>query len=811
MPIYFIATSLLVATIMLPGKVEVKLLLIIVHSALSHSLIPFLYPLGAGIPYGTDERIDLGKTRLLYEDTVDVRGNTWYNPFPYQISPLLQIYLSTRVVMHYSLATVLGRMFLVDIFWSHSLFVPILWNICIPLGSYAITKVLTKEDKVAALSAFLASLVPSLVYMGARSIPNSLGLVFFFFTLIAAVRYISFGKKKDALLLVVGASTSFLSHFLTGALSFVLLMLTITYKQVQKNQINMKIKDALLSLTVITCITLLPLTLYIQGFIHPTIKKSFFTLNNLSALPIYDAVSKILFGKYAEFSLSTAIVLGLVPFLGLLGIVYGYMSKKNKKSLYSFLLLLYTVIWVDYIILECFMSGVPLSPERLWIFQGLVALGPMAVLINATLSFIRERYVYKFNPKSENFWSHHKISATYLISAGLVVLSLSSLATSSLYHAYPQREPTVTTYDLEAIRFIDKTTFVNYVVVCDRPFAEVGATVTGYFTHRGAYTAYWDTTMRRLYDQMIGSPSLAPMLEAAGYTDSDIVYFAVNELRTENFAYIVQMASVWTETYASFGDGSLYVFRWYKPEVNPIEGVGPSVYVHNLGKNVSTTYVLNLISLDTWYTITLTGNTEYQITAIPLEWSFESVSPEPDSLQIQLDTEHRWVNFTGSADTSYTVTFYTWLLYQSCWVDDSFAGTISRSKMVEFSTDGDVAVNTFRKPDSETKALAWSQIKGVTVEEGYNYFLLRHRINDISISELRVVFWKSDGSTIEKRLTKSAAWTTDAVYLTDDEVRGIAMIGLSAWTTSSDTYQWYWDYVMFSKLSPEVLEEYTKK
>jgi len=88
------------------------------------------------------------------------------------------------------------------------------------------------------------------------------------------------------------------------------------------------------------------------------------------------------------------------------------------------------------------------------------------------------------------------------------------------------------------------------------------------------------------------------------------------------------------------------------------------------------------------------------------------------------------------------------------------------------------------------------------LKEGYNYFLFRHRINDASISELDVVFEKSDGKMITRQLTESTSWKTDVIWFTDDEARGIVKIGLWAWVESSSTYSWYWDYAMFAKLVP---------
>ena len=138
------------------------------------------------------QQMVLGRTRLTF-DNVILHG--WSAKPADNI--LLQLYQWSAGVNFQSAPSVIfARMFGVDVYWSHLLLIPVLWGTFIPVATFMTTKALGGSENVSVLSSLLVFSFPYAIYWGAISVPNSLGYIFFFFSLYFSLKYLSSNKSK---------------------------------------------------------------------------------------------------------------------------------------------------------------------------------------------------------------------------------------------------------------------------------------------------------------------------------------------------------------------------------------------------------------------------------------------------------------------------------------------------------------------------------------------------------------------------------------------------------------------------------------
>ncbi len=552
MLIFFAATFLLLTTFFSDEKAEYKLLLVIIHSILSHTLIIIIFPAG---DIGVQQML-LGRTRLVF-DNVILGG---YTPWSAE-NIFVQIYFACRGInFQAALSVIFARMFGVDVYWVHLLLVPILWGTFVPIAMFRVAKLLDQSDNVSALSSLLVSVFPLTIYWGTFSVPNSLGFIFFLFSLTFFLKYLYSNGSKTAFLMMAGLSfVSFLTHFLTGIISFCLLLLAVALRKYENERKTTPTTAKLALLTAfIFSASILPLSLVYQKLFYPF--PTYFTLEKISQLSTQEIFWSFMFGEYLNYSPGFMFVMLVGPFLGFAGMLYlmyqntRQKPQKNHNICLLFLFIGFLLFLTEYRILKLFMVGVPFQEERLWVFRdflavpfaamfvALVANGVVALLRKISLNVTRK--VQRLSPIVPSMHSDvrsftvHVMRGTRLGAYVIMFLLLSGLVTASVYYAYPHWAPLQTTsYELEAVKHIDITTTEGYIVICDQWMIFAGEMFVGINNPQSYYFSSYDPQGVALFLKMKNNPSNETMIEATKINNATTAYFIIEQPRLGTESY----------------------------------------------------------------------------------------------------------------------------------------------------------------------------------------------------------------------------------------------------------------------------------
>jgi len=517
-------------------KTTYKLLFIIVHSILIHSLFSVIFP--AGDLSGQQEA--LGKTRLIYD-----------NAFLHGAGPLPFRTLQTEIFKRFSgdnfqaaLSVIFARMLSIDVIWVHLFLVPVLWGVFVPIAAFLTTKTLSENDKVSVLSALLISAFPYATYFGAISVPNSLGYIFFFFSLYFMLRYIVSNDSKITALMLVFSFFALLSHYLTGVMAFSLLLLAVAFKayasEKEKSSRNARLP---LVIAFIFSTSILPLSLIYLRFFGAF--QTSLTLDKFYELPLEEIVGLFSLGELTyAFNLKLILLVFIGSVIALIWMIYLlYCLRRNPhakfRTLVYFLFAAFLIVLIDYRILKLFMTGLPFGEERLWVFRDFIAAPFVALAIYAVVSWLQSLLKAK-SPPTITVANLKKLSKGNVLRVLSLLLALNVLIpvllggwiTFSLSAAYPQVAPLQTTwYELEAVKYIEENTKEKYVVISDIWTIYAGEMIVGLSNPRAYYFSGSSKTGHDLFVNMTENPSTQWMLSAMNYTNTTVAYFIVTEPR----------------------------------------------------------------------------------------------------------------------------------------------------------------------------------------------------------------------------------------------------------------------------------------
>jgi hypothetical protein len=563
LPVLFVATSLLLVVSLSTGNMALKMFFIMVHSILVHSLFSIIFPAGDL----SGQQIILGHIRRVYDNTVLHGLSGW----PSRSLLILIVESLEGSNLQAVLSTIFARMFSLDIFYVHLYFVPVLWGVFVPFGSFLVAKSLSGSEQVAILSALLASAFPYTIYFGAISVPNSLGFIFFLYSLYFMIKYLSTSDSKTSYWMVAFSVFAFLSHFLTGFVAFSLLLLTIGFKSYKTDRVALpaSAKTALLS-AFIAAVSILPLSFVYLGFLGYPVRATF-TLSKFSDLPPQEIAGLFLLGELIYgYSLGQILLVIFGATIAVFTMIYlifrsgGAHMGKGRIPAY-FLMASFAVMLVDYRILKIFMDGLPLNAERLWVFQDFLAAPFVGFAFYSITSWAKTLLkVARGMPERRTL----RVSGLLLTLNILIPIVLSGWITFSLTAGYPQIAPLQTTwYELDAVRTIDSNAPGRYVVIGDVWTIFAGERIVGVHNPRAYYFEEYNKTGYDLFASMTGNPSQEVMLQAMNQTHTTVAYFIVTQPRIgdELFYSIVARAEQnGLPLYGVFGDGKLYVFYYEK-------------------------------------------------------------------------------------------------------------------------------------------------------------------------------------------------------------------------------------------------------
>jgi len=579
-PTLFIASSLLLTILFTSEKTAHKLLLIIAHSVLVHSLFSIIFPAGDL----SGQQMVLGRIRLVYDNAV-LHG--WF-PWTVETVPSLFYEWFKGQSFQAALSVVLSRMLSIDIFWVHLFLIPVLWGFFTPIAAFLVTKTLGGNDKAAVLSSLLLLVFPYLTYFGAISVPNSLGFIFLFYSVCFMLKNLDSNDYKNTLLMWSFSVLSFLSHSLTGIMSFSLLFLAMVYKSYRSEKGTSPATAKIsLAISFLFCASLLPLSLVYLRFFAPVLY-TFFTLDRFYTLPAEEIVGLFFLGELIYgFDLKTILLIMIGPLLALLYAIYLlYKFRRNPTAKYraqiSFLFVTYLIILIDYRILKLFMADLPFNEERLWVIDEFLASPFVALAIYSATSSLK-KLLKTTSQQTMSIISRSSLSWRRVLRIGGLLFTLNILTpmilggwiSYSLHAAYPQVAPLQTIwYELEAVKYIEENTKEKYVVIGDVWTIYAGEVIVGVNNPRAYYFLEFDKTGHDLFVNMSRDPSSQWLLSALNRTNTSVAYFIITEPRlgTQEFDNILSKAMrAHLQTYVppgGFGNGKLYVFRYDKAKTS---------------------------------------------------------------------------------------------------------------------------------------------------------------------------------------------------------------------------------------------------
>jgi hypothetical protein len=402
------------------------------------------------------------------------------------------------------------------------------------------------------------SAFPYTIYFGAISTPNSLGYIFFIFALYFMLNHLGTSNSRTLLLAGLFSVFSFFMHPLTGIVSLSLLVLALAFRPSSEKDRNRTPKKQLL-LVFLLCVTLLPISFtYLRLLGFPS--NASFTLDKLSETPIDQIVGLLTIGELIYgFNVKTIILVAAAPTLAFaIMLILLRKQRKNPDTSFQtrllFLLTAFLMLEIDYRILKLFMTGLPVNEERLWVFRDFISAPVVALGIFSAItwlnSFLHTPHIH-FGKIDRNILSKDNLLRTLAILLAInaaVPFFLGGWITASLRTAYPEFAPSlqITSYELEAAKYLKANTAENYVVIGDIWAVYAGEMIVGIFNRQAFYFGEFDKRREDLFKRMLNETSSQPMIDAMNQTgtETNLAYFIVSNPRLgpEQYGQVTKQA-----------------------------------------------------------------------------------------------------------------------------------------------------------------------------------------------------------------------------------------------------------------------------
>lgn len=704
MPIYFIVTLILFLMIMKetsPLSKGDKLLLTILHAFLTRIVsIIVLFPGISGDP----------TAHLGHERTWAVTGQYyllfWPEPLAELQSLVGRMYTVHRGSMQYGLIVSLSKILPIDVFWTHTATLAVLWSLFIPILAYKISKTLGGSDRASLLAGCLTANAPSLIGWSVVNGTNSFGFFFFFATIYFLLRALrSNADFRDTLLLSFVVFVTIWIHSLVGIVTLSIVLPAFALKKYHSLKQKSSIVALPLVLSSFAVFAMLPAVMsVVLKFIYP-IGGGYFSFDKIRTFDVYHLV----FANYADYTMIQTLLYGGLMVLGIIGMVVS--REKGEKRLFgSSLILGFITIYAQYRILLYFVENPIFGEHRLLAFLPFIT-APFAAI---AVDNLYRRFVSSFSPvtKLESSIKHvpsikHGFVQKQIAVAFIVCISLSALITEGNLETFRDTARygpvgTDSVYSMEAARLIHEEYLSNgerYVVIGDDISWDSGRGLIGIMNIDELYLT--KGLNKDLYIRALKETSIAPVEEAAVVNNASFVYimtveWSIDRYLGKQFDYqsILKTLAKLYEQFAVVGsdDGQIHVFR-HRVRWEPFEGIGPEVPVIRDSElvNLNTTYSYKDVANVT-YTLMLTGASAYNVSNWPMHWSYEKIYPTPIHLDLDANT---YINFTANPNLNYTITWLANEVYPDVvWKDDSFkSGWYLHHGYgnYSFTSDGDVA------------------------------------------------------------------------------------------------------------------------
>lgn len=677
-PVFFVAYllagfSLVEIILYSKTKATSKLLLIIVYASLSTVVFAIvLYPGPGGDPFR-----HLAFARLMFNYGNLRRGHS--------ITPFLAYWLVKEKALPLMVGIV-AKIFVVDVYWIHTFIVPIMFGVFVPLTAYKIAETIGGGERAALLSAFLTLSFWAFSEWGSISTGNSLGLVPFFIALFFTLRYV----KRDhglSLPLIIICIASLLSHPFTGLMSFIFLFLAIGLRMYKPIRAKSVLRAYVFILVLFLFgISALPAFFGINNLIYWLFlpehaaeeANTAFSLERLLGTDIWTLV----FGQYMNFSFKEVVLYGVLPFLGVVGLIYAWTRREHKGEggiEILFMLLAFIICIVVYRILEYAMVKVPFGPGRIWAFRDLIAIPFAALAVTFFIEFFGGGYKRNVLKQESTFKRRVvRFSLRNVVACLFIGLAISALVTSSIERGYSERGLHPTQIEADAVMYIDEHTNGRYVVLTVPRTAVIGE----------GFVGAWNPEKYYVYSYFYSGdyPSIADMELQIGRFEAEVGYFIASSFATPNFNKVLSEASRIYDVFKilrSENGAEVYIFRYKIPPVPTTPDVmafhwdiPPSYYIQNdLVRVIFNPATKSLDVRDFW---------GYFYEGIDLDKTLVNGEPlgNVTSIEYYNPTSDAWVNWVPDEEVPFheIPALAQQFSFRLCFETDSLIGVVERGK-----------------------------------------------------------------------------------------------------------------------------------
>jgi len=551
--VYFIATVMLGAIVLLPGRVTLKLSCVVFHSIFSLSfLVIVLYP---GILY-YDPWYTLAKSQ---ESTMSLFASRFHQSLSVRA---LNNLLKGR--MTYALIATFAEVLCVDRYWATASLVPMLWGFLMPLTLYKLTRKIGGSEETSVLAAFLAIANLYFLAWGKLTEAASMGILFFLPFIYFLLRFLSSSESlsvrwifssrgiRTYLPLLIAFVSLMALHLLPTVLAVSFGLVALALKKYDAVHARFSSRLLLLSFFLLS-VFLLPFAVVGRGILIPELGTAAFSVENVLDTSVWDLV----FGISEEYAFKDALLRNIFTLLGLIGFAFALKRKEGfNKTFCFFLFLTFGVCLLDYRILQYAIVGKRIfGPGRVRIFGDIVAL-PFAGLI--IMTSVKSLYATASRIRSRVNWRN-------LLAGTLVCVSFSAWATAAVYETYEYYTQGLlaTSLEVEAVRFIDEHTSGRYVVLAPHATAVIGHGLMGYPNFEKMYYS-----IGRLGAP--SEPSVAGMYDLMRATQGDVGYFMVVSFRgAKELNQTIDEASKIFGLFKIISDemGQIYIMNYKIPPV----------------------------------------------------------------------------------------------------------------------------------------------------------------------------------------------------------------------------------------------------
>lgn len=761
----FVSFSLISILVFTDLSRALKLGLVCIYSFLAHGLFLLVwYPGRFGDPW-----IHLGAARYIAKTGM---------PYAYSwlVNQLLIVDLAFKI--QEALTVFLGRMFSIDLYWVHVVLVPLLWAVLVPLTAYKIAEMLSvsKSKIFPILTAMTTILFPSLIIWGAVSVPNSLGFLFFFVSVMFILLWMNQGGKSLFSMSLLASSVAFLSHPQAGLFAFFMLLWSIVLKRTSR---KIWWFASYVSLFMVYPLALLG-------------AKASFLLNGLLVLD-----------NFLSFQSEISTIL-LV--FGIVGLVFAAKSRLVNTKIAMILFVFYVTILSEYYLTNFGMTGLPYGAGRVlamvdFLLVPFVALGFLMIArMFGKGSSVKSRIGSSVGSAIKRF----KVDPSRrFVGWVLVCLILSVQTTVALYQAYPRSEIVTvqpSAYEVEAIQFIDSVSSERYVVLCHPTFSSLAIGFLGLdygwaggdrglfgMPQAQAYQGGWYPTVQMYFD-MTKNPSIGILEQAMEFANAKVSYFVVS-VRDPKFDDVLKRTLEILPVYRVFGDGKLYVFAYPLPFTEEPGSLVRVVFDDGLGgeENVRTRFSY-MVESEINSTLTLTGYTSYNVTDFPMHWNFLelSVNDAPSRFDDSSDI-NTFVYAKGLQTTDVlTIKWHFNRRYPNVgWKEDSFKrldkwGThefYEGTMVPTITSDGNVLSMSYSFSSGSYWYYYYAARVNITTND-YPYLLLRWRSNQ-RVAVAAVYFEHGGALEAVPFGSTSPEWSAIVVLLPPGVIVRTVMVGLS--------------------------------